>query len=142
MPCAELVWPPSGSERSGDGRARCSQTARAWPRAARHKILKNLPKNLKKRWVSRQSPFARKALCATGRAGPLACAAAAVYPAIHKPWPAAAHPKSTVLLDNYFTFFFLWMTLSPTKNKIIALKHAANLAVAPANAKPKALFSK
>ena len=31
-------------------------------------------KNLR---VFRQSPFARKALCTTGRAGPLACAAAA-----------------------------------------------------------------
>ena len=45
-------------------------------------------KNLR---VFRQSPFARKALCTTGRAGPLACAAAAVYSAIHKPRPAAAH---------------------------------------------------
>ena len=36
---AERVWPPSGSERSGDGRARRSQTARAWPRAAQHKLV-------------------------------------------------------------------------------------------------------
>ena len=47
-------------------------------------------KNLR---VLRQSPFARKALCTTGRAGPLACAAAAVYPAIHNPRPAAAHQQ-------------------------------------------------
>ena len=38
-PGAEQVWPPSGSERSGDGRARRSQTARAWPRAAQHELV-------------------------------------------------------------------------------------------------------
>ena len=55
--------------------------------------------------VSRQSPCARKALCTTGRAGPLACAAAAVYPAIHKPRPAAAQlQKSFSLTINIKCF--------------------------------------
>ena len=36
-----------------------------------------IAKNFKKSYFPRQSPFARKALCTTGRAGPLACAAAA-----------------------------------------------------------------
>ena len=49
-----------------------------------------IAKNFKKSYLPRQSPFARKALCTTGRAWPLACAAAAVYPAIHKSRPAAA----------------------------------------------------
>ena len=35
---AERVWSPSGSERSEDRRARRSQTARAWPRAAQLKV--------------------------------------------------------------------------------------------------------
>ena len=48
-------------------------------------------KNLR---VLRQSPFARKALCTTGRAGPLACAAAAVHTAIHEQRPAAAQRKN------------------------------------------------
>ena len=37
---AERVWPTSGSERSGDRRARRSQTARAWPRAAQQFLAK------------------------------------------------------------------------------------------------------
>ena len=62
-----------------------------------------IAKNLKKSWVFRQSPFARKALCTTGRAGPLACAAAAVYPAIHNPRPAAAHQK--YIIPIYYVEF-------------------------------------
>ena len=66
---AERIWPPSAARRSvavpnGEGVASGSATI--------------IAKNLKKSWVSRQSPFARKALCTIGRAGSLACAAAAV----------------------------------------------------------------
>ena len=38
-PWAERVWSPSGETRSADRRARRSQTARAWPRAAQHKSI-------------------------------------------------------------------------------------------------------
>ena len=38
-PWAERVWSPSGETRSADRRARSSQTARAWPRAAQHKSI-------------------------------------------------------------------------------------------------------
>ena len=69
---AERIWPPSAARGSvvvpnGEGVASGGAT----------QIFKKLPKKFKKSWVSRQSPFARKALCNTGRAGPLACAAAA-----------------------------------------------------------------
>jgi len=54
-------------------------------------------KNLR---VYRQSPFARKALCTTRRAGVLACTAAAVYPAVHKSRPAAAQHIKLIFFDN------------------------------------------
>ena len=58
-------------------------------------------KKFKKLRICRQSPFARKALCITGRAGPLACAAAAVYPAIHKSRPAAAQNNKYIFLNLF-----------------------------------------
>ena len=53
--------------------ARPTNLLRPW----RNNNFKTL-KKFKKSYFPRQSPFARKALCTTGRAGPLACAAAAV----------------------------------------------------------------
>ena len=64
-------------------------------RSAQRNIAFKTSKKFKKSYFPRQSPFARKALCITGRAGPLACAAAAVYPAIHNSRPAAA-PHSNI----------------------------------------------
>ena len=104
---AERVWPPSGARGSvavpnGEGVASGGAT----------RVLKkscNISQKFKNLRVFRQSPFARKALCTTGRAGPLACAAAAVYPAIHKSRPAAAQKislhiklevENVAILDN------------------------------------------
>ena len=68
-------------------------------------------KNLR---VLRQSPCARKALCTTGRAGPLACAAAADHPAIHNPRPAAAQKKNLIkILDQKHLFFGYFDTNTP-----------------------------
>jgi len=99
---AERIWPPSAARRSvavpnGEGVASGSATRVLKKSCNIHQKFKNLR-------VLRQSPFARKALCATGRAGSLACAAAAVYPAIHKSRPAAAqHIKfpPCILLFSY-----------------------------------------
>ena len=60
----------------------------------------NISQKFKNLRVLRQSHFARKALCTTGRAGPLACAAAAVYPAIHKSRPAAAQKNNLISLKQ------------------------------------------
>ena len=58
---AERVWPTRNeAQPNGEGVASGGAT-----------------ENLKKIHKLRQSPFARKAFCITGRAGPLACAAAA-----------------------------------------------------------------
>ena len=66
-------------------------------------LIAKICQKFKKSYFPRQSPFARKALCTTGRAGPLACAAAAVYPAIHKPRPAAAHHTSFSQLSLFIS---------------------------------------
>ena len=70
---AERVCWTKRSEEIANGEGVASGSA---TRVLKKDSVLNLKKN-KKLLVLRQSPFARKALCITGRAGPLACAAAA-----------------------------------------------------------------